>query len=137
MSMMNQFASALAAIHKMNVVHRDLKPENLLVDIEFTTIKVCDFGIAAECKIIDAKGNRKRIFSTAVGTQLWQSPELRDVQPNGGATSVSDIHGCGLIIQFTARRRLPFERVEDWANNVDPPEPLNYGFAYILHPLMC
>jgi len=34
-----------------NVIHRDLKPENILLfDLDFDTVKLCDFGWAALAK---------------------------------------------------------------------------------------
>ncbi len=40
-----EVASALAYLHKRNVIHRDLKPENLLLDGE-GKLKLTDFGWA-------------------------------------------------------------------------------------------
>lgn len=42
---LDQLATAIAAMHKNNVVHRDFKPENILLTPE-GTIKVIDYGLS-------------------------------------------------------------------------------------------
>jgi len=115
-ALMDQFTAGLAAIHKVGVIHRDLKPENMIVNFDFSKLKIIDFGIAADTKPPPSKSAIKRhqaeiklIFSTNAGTQMWQPPELREVRTEGGGYSFySDYFGCGLIIQFAVRRRMPF-----------------------------
>jgi serine/threonine protein kinase len=44
-------------------------------------IKIIDFGIAADQNLgtlNNSEALRKEFFTTAVGTQMWQPPELRE-----------------------------------------------------------
>lgn len=50
-TIMRDLASALAYLHTNGFAHRDLKPENILFD-ENHRIKLIDFGLAANCKVI-------------------------------------------------------------------------------------
>jgi len=120
--LMDQFTAGLAELHRMDVVHRDLKPENIVVNFDFSKLKLIDVGIAVDLDPRyarkDERGEVKRVFTTNAGTQMWQPPELRELKSkHGGYSITSDIYGCGLVIQFVVRRKLPYTRVADWANN--------------------
>ena len=47
-----QIVSAVAYMHKLNVVHRDLKLENILINDakNESVIKIIDFGFATGCQ---------------------------------------------------------------------------------------
>lgn len=45
---MRQILSAVAYLHRMNIIHRDLKLENLLIETSTRMIKLCDFGFSKD-----------------------------------------------------------------------------------------
>lgn len=68
--MINHLISALAYLHKLNIVHRDVKPENLLVELDgdkVKTLKLADFGLACEVN---------GPLYTVCGTPTYVAPEI-------------------------------------------------------------
>lgn len=55
-------------IHSMGILHRDIKPQNILITEE-GTVKVCDFGIAAE-------SGSSALQQSCVGTLQYMAPEV-------------------------------------------------------------
>jgi serine/threonine protein kinase len=88
-----QLASALAHIHRREVVHRDVKPANIILRADagdYPTATLTDFGIA---RLID--GTRLTMTGFAVGTANYLSPE----QLTGGEVGPpSDIYSLGLVL---------------------------------------
>ena len=90
-----QLASALAHIHRREVVHRDIKPANILLrrsdEAEpYPAATLTDFGIA---RLID--GTRITMTGFTLGTANYLSPE----QLNGAEVGApSDIYSLGLVL---------------------------------------
>jgi len=64
-----QITEALKFVHSMRVVHRDVKPVNILLNADYTTIKLTDFGISVEL----AEG---KLLNERIGTSAFMSPEM-------------------------------------------------------------
>ena len=92
-----QLVSGLSYCHGLNRVHLDLKPGNVFVMSDEITVKIGDFGSAAELKsMVDSatSTNAGVIFNTPI----YSPPELFNGE--GIAKSARlDVWGFGLIIQ--------------------------------------
>ena len=89
-----QLASALAHIHRREVVHRDVKPANIILRADdaspYPSATLTDFGIA---RLID--GTRLTMTGFTLGTANYLSPE----QLTGGEVGApSDIYSLGLVL---------------------------------------
>lgn len=65
-----QLLRAMAHTHSKGIIHRDIKPQNILVDLDKTTIKMCDWGSA---KIIDSQGTKSVAY---ICSRYYRAPEL-------------------------------------------------------------
>jgi serine/threonine protein kinase len=93
-SLAGQLASALAHIHRREIVHRDVKPANIILRIDdaevYPIATLTDFGIA---RLID--GTRMTMTGFTLGTANYLSPE----QLTGGEVGPpSDIYSLGLVL---------------------------------------
>jgi Flp pilus assembly protein TadD/predicted Ser/Thr protein kinase len=94
-----QLTSALAVVHKHNLIHRDLKPANTLLQDD-GTLKLLDFGIA---RARDEAGITQH--GMLVGTVLYMSPE----QVRGDELDFrSDIFSLGAVLYHVWTGQLPF-----------------------------
>ncbi|MFI7633347.1 protein kinase [Nonomuraea sp. NPDC049400] len=90
-------ATALAAIHRANVVHRDFKPGNVIIAAGGP--RVIDFGIARELDPATMTS------STQIGTPAYMSPEQILGHAVGPAT---DMFSWAATIVFASCGRAPF-----------------------------
>lgn len=99
MSIVEQAATALEAVHRRGVVHRDIKPSNLVVQ-ENGAVVLVDFGVAR------STGMTSITSTNAVpGTALYMAPEQAAGRPVSGAT---DIYALGAVAYCCLSGSPPF-----------------------------
>ena len=90
-----QIADAVQAAHDAGIVHRDLKPENVMYDPATRTVKLLDFGIAAEAdQSADERLTRAGFF---VGTLMYVAPEALSGEM---VTAAADQYSLATIAYF-------------------------------------
>ncbi|KAI5200423.1 kinase-like protein [Aureobasidium subglaciale] len=108
-------------LHEHGITHRDIKPENIMVDpvhsgdpALFPTLKIIDFGIAAETT---------EDHESMDGTPKWQPPEA----PVAGTKA--DVWAIGAVIHFLATGfatkadrppSMPQHEITDYYRNARP-----------------
>ncbi|MER6348304.1 serine/threonine-protein kinase [Streptomyces sp. NPDC001595] len=98
-TLLREAASALAAVHALDMVHRDLKPSNVMLTRDGLTL--IDFGVARA-----AEQSQLTRTGMVVGTPAYMSPE----QASGArlVTGAVDVFALGSVLAFAACGRPPF-----------------------------
>jgi serine/threonine-protein kinase len=99
LSLVNQLAGALEAIHARGLVHRDVKPANVIVG-EDGTAALTDFGLA--------RGIAETVLTkpgTVVGTVEYLAPELIRGEP---PSATSDVYALGCLFYECLAGAPPF-----------------------------
>ncbi|MFD5805818.1 serine/threonine-protein kinase [Streptomyces sp. NPDC127020] len=96
---LREAATALAAVHALDMVHRDLKPSNAMLTLDGLTL--IDFGVARA-----ADQSQLTRTGMVVGTPAYMSPE----QASGkrASSGVVDVFALGSVIAYAASGRPPF-----------------------------
>ncbi|NBE54856.1 serine/threonine-protein kinase [Streptomyces boluensis] len=123
-----RLCTALAQLHRSDVVHRDLKPSNIMVTVDGP--KVIDFGIAR------AIGD-ERLTSTgaAAGTPAFMSPEQATGQEH---TSAGDVFALAGVLSYASCGSGPFGsgQTADLLYRVRYAEPDLTGVPEGLRPVL-
>ncbi|KAL7479653.1 hypothetical protein ACHAW6_005369 [Cyclotella cf. meneghiniana] len=101
-SLMAQLASAIAHMHKHNVVHRDLKCENIMFESKedpMARIKVLDFGLSK--KFLPGMS---KVMTEGVGTLYTMAPQVFQ----GTYSSKADCWSMGVIAYILLSQKKPF-----------------------------
>ncbi|XP_039292785.1 lymphokine-activated killer T-cell-originated protein kinase [Nilaparvata lugens] len=84
-------SSALVYLHEeVQLLHGDIKSFNILVNGDFETVKLCDFGMSLR---LDA--NSGRALGEYCGTNCWSAPEAL---AEDDVTAAADIWALGLTV---------------------------------------
>ena len=96
-------------MHARSIAHRDIKLENVLVDTRDMTLKVADFGYAAQ-------GTQQ--LSSYRGTFTYMAPEIKEGQVYDGQKA--DLFSAGVVLFILVRGIFPFKeaRKEEYFYNL-------------------
>lgn len=105
-------ASALADVHRHEIVHLDVKPANIIVNDTTGEVKITDFGIASTLPLDHPTF---RPASTVEGTFAYLSPEQTG-RMNRSVDHRSDLYSLGITFYELLAGALPFsaEDVLGW-----------------------
>lgn len=79
-------------LHSRNIVHTDIKLENILLSVDASQVKICDFGLARTKMTATATV----VQGTTAGTTMYKSPEMVLVPTSGNFQS--DVWAMGGVI---------------------------------------
>jgi eukaryotic-like serine/threonine-protein kinase len=112
LSMVDQVASALTAVHRRGIVHRDLKPQNIFLERgevgDEERVKLCDFGISkVRAASVALTGER-----VLLGTPQYMAPE--QARGTGEVDARADQFSLAAIVyeMLTGRLAFPGDRLE-------------------------
>jgi serine/threonine-protein kinase len=105
-----QACAAMAEAHQAGIVHRDLKPSNLFLVHDHRQepmVKVLDFGIARETKLVDQEdGATVTASGVALGSPGYMAPE--QVRGASSVDARADVWALGLILYEALSGVAPF-----------------------------
>jgi serine/threonine-protein kinase len=104
-----QVCSALAYLHKQDIVHRDVKPNNMRLRQDGTVVLI-DLGIAKR-GVSTKTGRLQKAF-----TPMFAPPE--QCTPNGSTTYASDVYALGMTMYVLLTAQMPPTALE---RTGDPP----------------
>jgi len=123
-SVFEQLAQALSAVHAAGIVHRDVKPQNIFLTEDasgHTRVKLLDFGLAR------VAGSQITSPGLIVGTPAYVSPE----QVSGDSIDQRvDVYALGLVMYRVLTGQHPFssdDQVTTLGHQLlSPPPPLSW-----------
>lgn len=119
-SIIEQVAEAVDAIHGQGLVHRDVKPGNIMVD-DSGWATLLDFGIVRA-----AQGTRLTTTMTVLGTPEYMAPEQAEAEQADEIDWRADIYALGVVAYELLVGRAPFTGASPMAvlyKHVHEPPP--------------
>src|SRR5205823_11565975 len=99
-SITDQVAGALAAVHARNLVHRDVKPANIIIEHDTRRAVLLDLGVARDLSNVSLTG------SLLMGTPGFMAPE--QVAAGGQVTAQTDVYQLAATVYSLLSGRAPF-----------------------------
>ncbi|XP_033127970.1 serine/threonine-protein kinase 33-like [Anneissia japonica] len=106
-TVVKRLASAVAYLHKNDIVHRDIKLENILLSKDYENpedklnIKLSDFGLS----IVKGGVGSDAMMQTMCGTPMYMAPEVIN---NQGYSQQCDVWSIGVIAYLLISGTPPF-----------------------------
>jgi serine/threonine protein kinase len=94
-----QIVEGAIAIHSYGILHRDFKLDNILLDGNYSTIKICDFGVSRILK-------RGQVCYDKCGTPAYIAPEIIAEQGYEGFSV--DTWSIGVMLYAMTTGTVPF-----------------------------
>ena len=95
-----QVCKAIRDMHRKGIAHLDIKPENILVSIDFSSIKICDFGCS---RLLPPSG----LVKSESGTIMYSSPEYARGEICDGKKA--DIWSLGILYHILLTDYFPYD----------------------------
>ena len=101
LELLYQAAQGLAVAHDKGLVHRDIKPDNMLLDKDFKTLRIVDFGLVME----QTSTTQLTATGACLGTPQFMSPEQADGEKADGR---ADLYSLGVTFYLALTGQPPF-----------------------------
>ena len=98
-----QLISAMEYLSSLGIAHRDIKPENILLNEDYTQIKLIDFGLSNYAE-------NNELLKSSCGSPCYASPEMLSGKPYSGFET--DIWSAGIVLYSMLVGGLPFDDEE-------------------------
>lgn len=95
-----QIIQGAIAIHEAGILHRDFKLDNILLDSNYSIIKICDFGVS---KII----REGELILDQCGTPAYLAPEI--IKNEGYEGFYVDVWSLGIVLYTMVCGKIPFK----------------------------
>jgi predicted ATPase/signal transduction histidine kinase/CheY-like chemotaxis protein len=113
-----QLVSALAEIHKHNIIHKDVKPQNIIINPTTEKVQIIDFSIASRLEKENSTLSHPDLLE---GTLAYMSPEQTG-RMNRSIDYRTDFYSLGVTFYEMLTGELPF-------NSTDPLELVHSHIA--------
>ncbi len=113
-----QLVSALAELHKHNIIHKDVKPQNIIINPATEKVKIIDFSIASRLERENSTLSHPDLLE---GTLAYMSPEQTG-RMNRSIDYRTDFYSLGVTFYEMLTGELPF-------NSTDPLELVHSHIA--------
>ncbi|MFB2969626.1 AAA family ATPase [Aerosakkonema sp. BLCC-F183] len=100
-----QLASALAELHKNNIIHKDIKPDNIIINTQIGQVKLTDFSIASRLERENSNLSHPHLLE---GTLAYMSPEQTG-RMNRAIDYRTDFYSLGVTFYEMLTGELPFK----------------------------